>query len=382
MAEVGRVTAEQLVRALAREHDLHVLPRRLREQIRGQDRRIPHRLGERAGHQLEGPLQGGVVSRDDVMRRADVAGDGQGVCALVVPGLDELHRIGVDLLAREHPGRCGREQRRIEPAAREHPDRHIRHELPLDRGEQHTAELRRGFELRGPGRHRGGIPVRMDRDARRARHEEVGRRELMDAREHRVRRRDVAQGGVERGRPRVEPPRLVGVGEQGLDLGREPQLAVGPCPKERLLAGAVAGEHQHAAPVVPDGEAEHPLQPPHAFRSEALVQGDDRLNVTGRAERIAGRRVLAAQRRRVVDLAVADHPHGSVGALERLIAGREVHDGEPPRAQTRPLVPHDAVAVGSAMRERRRHGGKAVAVSQRRARERHRAVDPAHYLTP
>src|SRR5256885_13057343 len=40
------------------------------------------------------------------------------------------------------------------------------------------------------------------------------------------------------------------------------------------------------------------------------------------------------------------------------------HDGEPPRAQTRPLVPHDALAVGTAMRERRRHGGKAVAVSR------------------
>src|SRR5437667_11029690 len=86
MAEVGRVTAEQLVRALAREHDLHVLPRRLREQIRGQDRRIPHRLGERAGHQLEGPLQGGVVRRDDVMRRADVAGGRQGVFAFVLTG--------------------------------------------------------------------------------------------------------------------------------------------------------------------------------------------------------------------------------------------------------------------------------------------------------
>src|SRR5207245_9601396 len=88
-----------------------------------------------------------------------------------------------------------------------------------------------------------------------------------------------------------------------------------------------------------DGEAEHPFQLPHSFRSEALVQGDDRLDVTSRAERVAGRRVLAAQRRRVVDLAVADHPDRPVGALERLIAGREVHDGEPPRAQPPPPLP-------------------------------------------
>jgi hypothetical protein len=207
----------------------------------------------------------------------------------------------------------------------------------------------------------------------------MGRRELRDAVEHRVRGGDVAERAVQRRCRGVHAARLVGVDEQRLDLRGEPQLAVHLCPKQRLLTGAVARQHQPLVPVVPHRHPEHPLEPADAVRPEALVQRHDGLDVAGRAERIAGARILAAQLRGVVDLAVANHPDGAIGALERLIAGGQVHDGEPAGAQARARVADGALAVGAAVRERGRHRGQAVGVLERRARERDGAEDAAHY---
>src|SRR3989449_7284389 len=59
---------------------------------------------------------------------------------------------------------------------------------------------------------------------------------------------------------------LVGVGEQRLHLRRESQLAVHFRPKQRLLTGAVAREHQPPVPVVPHRQPEHPLESCDAVR--------------------------------------------------------------------------------------------------------------------
>ena len=79
MAQVCGVAAEQLVRALSREHDFHVLTRGLRQEIRWQDGGIADRLGERVGDGLERPLERRLVRRDHVVHGADVVGHGLGV---------------------------------------------------------------------------------------------------------------------------------------------------------------------------------------------------------------------------------------------------------------------------------------------------------------
>src|SRR5207237_4527280 len=107
-----------------------------------------------------------------------------------------------------------------------------------------------------------------------------------------------------------------------------------------------ARQHASAPRLVPDREAEHPLEPRDGVRAEPLVEGNDRFDVAVRAEGIAPCGRFLPQRRRIVDLAVADHPDLAVGALERLVAGREIHDGEPARTHARALVTDDAFAVG------------------------------------
>src|SRR5439155_6551949 len=205
---------------------------------------------------------------------------------------------------------------------------------------------------------------------------------LRDSVEHCIRGGDIAERAIQRRRDGVHATRLVGVGQQRLDLRCEPQLAVYDRPEERLLAGAVAGQYQPPVPVVPHRQAEHSLEPSDAVRAEALIQRNDRLDVAGRAERVAGEGILAAQLRRVVDLAVADHPDGRIRALERLVARGQVHDGEPAGAQARALVTHDALAVGTPVGECGGHGGDTVRVPERRARERDGAEDAAHYRRP
>src|SRR5207245_11522924 len=152
-------------------------------------------------------------------------------------------------------------------------------------------------------------------------------------------------------------------------------------PKERLLAGAVAREDQALATVGADGEAEHTVEPPDGVGPESLVQRDDGLDVARGPERVPGADPLLAQLPRVVDLAVAHHPDGSVGILKRLIAGGEVHDREATSADAGALVTHDALAVRATVREGGGHGGDAVRVSEGIAGERDSSKDATHYRT-
>src|SRR6266542_3005665 len=190
--------------------------------------------------------------------------------------------------------------------------------------------------------------------------------------------RDVAQRAVQRRREPLEPPRLVRKGEQRLDLRGEPQLAVHLGPEQRLLARAVAREHEAPAPVVPHRQPEHALEPADRVGTEALVQRYDGLDVSGGAERVALPSALPAELGRIVDLAVAHHPDRAVRALKRLVAGGEIHDGEPARADARALVAHDLLAVRPAVRERSRHRPEAARMTQRATRERDDAENAAH----
>src|SRR2546425_514010 len=91
------------------------------------------------------------------MSRADVAGDRQGERGLVVPGVDELHRIGGGLLPREHPPRRPGEGRRNEPAAPGHTRPPNPHEAPPDRSSPSIRVQNRGFS---PARSRASTSTR------------------------------------------------------------------------------------------------------------------------------------------------------------------------------------------------------------------------------
>src|SRR5213082_3277493 len=123
-------------------------------------------------------------------------------------------------------------------------------------------------------------------------------------------------------------------------------------------------------------------QPCHGVRAQALIQRDDGLDVARRAERIPRALAFLAQRGRVVNLAVADHPDRMVGTLERLIAGGQVHDGEAAGAQSGALVADDALAVRAAVRQRGGHRVEAARVSEGSAGERDGAEDAAHLPHP
>src|SRR5206468_2169294 len=174
--------------------------------------------------------------------------------------------------------------------------------------------------------------------------------------------------------------------EQRLDFRREAQLAAHVGPEQRLFTGAIARQQQPALAVVPDGEPEHALEPRDGVGSIALVKRNDRFDVAAGAKWIvpSGSGGFAAQIVRVVDLAVAHHPDLAVGALEWLITGGEIHDGEAARADACALMADDALPVGAAMLQRRRHARDVIRIAQRCAPppppavRRYRPEDAAH----
>ena len=313
-----------------------------------------------------------------MVHRLDVVRHRFGVAALVVPGLHEPHGIGMDLLAGEDARGGGDEEGRVEPAAREHPQGHVGHQLALHgAGQRRPERVGRRQSRWTPGRG-GGAPVGTHLHALLVGHEQVPGWELVNSFEHRVGRGDVAEGAIQRqGRP-IHAARLVGEREQRLDLGREADLAVHARPEERFLARSIARQEEAPAAVVPDREPEHAVEPVDHAVAVALVEWDDVLDVAAGSERVAPSCGLAPQVGRVVNLAVAHHPDRPVRALEGLLARGEIHDGETPRADPRTLVAHDPLAVGAAMPERLGHAGEALRVVEGAAGEGYGAEDATH----
>ena len=114
-------------------------------------------------------------------------------------------------------------------------------------------------------------------------------RQLLDAAEGRSARHVLQREvGVERGR--VELARDAGQAEQRLQLRGERDRPVGqPRPEERLLADAVAGEHEPLAAGIPEREREHPAEPLDEADAVLLVQVRDHRRVAGAAHLVARR---------------------------------------------------------------------------------------------
>src|SRR3989442_7326741 len=112
----------------------------------------------------------------------------------------------------------------------------------------------------------------------------------MDALEHCIRSRHIAERAIQRKGFAIDAPELIGEFKERLYLGSEAQLSVQLGPEQRLLSRAIAREQQPLARVVPDRESKHSLEPGNRVGAEALVEGHDCFDVATRAERIAPRR--------------------------------------------------------------------------------------------
>ena len=125
---------------------------------------------------------------------------------------------------------------------------------------------------------------------------------------------------------------------------------------ERLDAEPVAGEEELGLLAVGDREREHADEMVDDCRAPLLVAAQDHfgVGVVG-DEPVALRLELAAQLLVVVDLAVEDEREVPVVGEERLVAGGDVDDGEPPHADREVRADVDAGAVGAAVHDRAQH---------------------------
>ena len=139
VGRVGVVAAEELVAALARESDLHVVGCEPGDEVGRERRGVRERLVE--GLRQRGKELGRVGAEHELVVIGSVAlGHEPGIRQLVEAPLLEADREGAkrlgDLLRRER-----REHRRVDPAREEHADRDVRHELRADRVAQPRTQL-------------------------------------------------------------------------------------------------------------------------------------------------------------------------------------------------------------------------------------------------
>ena len=113
---------------------------------------------------------------------------------------------------------------------------------------------------------------------------------------------------------RLDRARDGGVGQDRLDLGREPEDAAMAAEIEGLDADPVARQRQHFPGRVPDGESEHAVE---AFQQAVdspfpvAVNEDLGVGMIG-AKSVAGVLQLAPKRKMVIYLAVEGDPNGAV----------------------------------------------------------------------
>ncbi len=160
--------------------------------------------------------------------------------------------------------------------------------------------------------------------------------------------------------------------EEALRLRSEEHRVCDPAVVERLLADPIADETELALGAVPQRDREHadksrqrPLDAP------SLECCEDHLGVGVAAEDRALRGKLAAQLRRIIDLAVEHDDEPAPGRNHRLVAGgREIDDRQTPetdRKACRRIAPRIGV-VRPAMGDRVGHSRRDVeAVSLRNA---------------
>ena len=348
VGDVGVVAAEQLVAALARERDLHVLGGELGDEVGRERGRVGERLVERRRERRQeqrrvGPEHELAVVRP-VARRHRARTRQLVERRLLEADRERAHGLGALLAPRAQPARPSRRR----PRAARRPARPRRDAPAPSRAGAHGTPRRAPPRRRRRAEPGPGPRVALERDAAVVPRQDVPRRQLADLPEDRERRRDRVEG--EERLERVEVDLTAG---QRVELGRERERDVVEAVVEGLDPEPVPREHEPPPRRVPDRDGEHAAQPRREPGSPLLVRVDEHLGVRPRREAMAGARELAGQLAVVVDLAVLDDRRGAVLVRDRLIARLEVDDREPPRREARSAVHEHALGVRPAVHERR-----------------------------
>ena len=189
-------------------------------------------------------------------------------------------------------------------------------------------------------------------DAVRVGFQHLARSEALDALEEGLRAVLVgAKAQVAVDRAVVDPLLVQATGQDRLDLaGEQQRLALTARVRdhgdvERLDAEVVAGQGQPLLVTVPDGEAEHAVEPVERVGAPLREGLQHDLGVRVGREGATERLELAAQVEVVVDLAVVGDRVPAVGGVHRLLAVGDVDDRQPPVRQAAGPVDADSVPV-------------------------------------
>ena len=144
--------------------------------------------------------------------------------------------------------------------------------------------------------------------------------------------------------------------EQRFQFGAEDQHAVVEHRVvERLHAQAVACQEQRLAVAIRYREREHPAKALHARFAPSLPRVNDHFGIAAGAEHMAQRLQFGNQFLVVVDLAVVDDRDAAVFVVQRLLAGRQIDDRQPPVAEAHPRLQMQSAFVGAAVELRLVH---------------------------
>ena len=149
---------------------------------------------------------------------------------------------------------------------------------------------------------------------------------------------------------------VAGQRPEGLQLGREGDRAVVESrPDERLLAEAVAREHESAPVGVPEREREHPVEPFDEPRPIFLVEMRQDGRVAAAAHLMAACRELLPELGKVVELAVEDRDDRAGLVRDGLVAELGIDHLEPLMAEHARSKRIGRALVGAAMADARPH---------------------------
>ncbi len=358
------VAAEQLVAAGARERHLH----EARGQLGGVEVGValPHaRLLEVPGQARHHALHVAGLEDHLVVLGVEQVGHVLGLVALVEGQLEPGRRAQVEAdrerlqlleLARGERG----DRARVHAPAEIRADRHVRHELAVDRLVEEAVQLLQVLSgvagLVGLGEvELHVVPRRADAVAGVHAHHRPGG-EQGGAPEQRAVGEQVLEREVLRQRLEVQLGAPGRVREHALDLGGEHERLAEPRPVERLDPEPVARQRETPLVAVPDGQREHPVEALERLFAPGGERVEHDLGVAGRAEREAERLELSAQLLEVVDLAVVVEHVAAVGRDHRL-AGRRarVEHGQPAVRQAERAVAVVTLPVRTAVAQRVRH---------------------------
>ena len=372
---VAGVAAEQLVGALAREHDLDIFGRETRHEVERHAGRIRQRLIHvilHGGHRVPEFLGGNQVG---VVLDADVAAQFLRPADLII-FLAEVKADGEGLLI----GKIGGHIAGIHARRQEATDLDVGDLVGVDGILKDLFDLIDRFVL---GHVLVGTEARL-KVAVGLQHavlipQVVARQQAIDVLEKGFGRHGILIGKIGIERMLVEALDKARVFQNALDLRGIDQLAVDLGVVHGLDTEEVARDEQRAVDGVVDGKGEHTAQTGEQILLPFLKAVHQHLAVGLGGEAVTTGDQLLAQLLVVVDLAVEGEDQGLVLVVDGLMSRLEVDDRQAAKAHGDGFVAVIAVGIGTAMGDDVRHAlDDAVTVVKRACK----AADTTHMMNP